>query len=75
MRKNTKSGPGADQNQEDNLMERVVYIVAIILIVIWIIGFFLYSLGAIIHLALLLALVILFVKLFSRRRPPRNPVV
>jgi hypothetical protein len=56
-------------------MERVVYIVAIILIVIWIIGFFLYSLGAIIHLALLLALVILFVKLFSRRRPPRNPVV
>ncbi|HEX2969142.1 MAG TPA: lmo0937 family membrane protein [Bacteroidales bacterium] len=49
-------------------MERVIYIIAIILIVIWIVGFFLYSLGAVIHFALLLALVILLIKLFSRKK-------
>lgn len=50
-------------------MERVVYIIAIILIAIWIIGFFFYSIGALIHVALLLALVILIIKLLGRRRP------
>lgn len=51
-------------------MEKVVYIIAIILIAIWIIGFFFYSIGALIHVALLLALVILIIKLLGRRRPP-----
>ncbi|MGE5419184.1 MAG: lmo0937 family membrane protein [Chloroflexota bacterium] len=56
-------------------MERLIYIIVVILIIIWIIGFFLYSLGAVIHFALLLALVILLIKLFSRRkRPPVNRV-
>lgn len=50
-------------------MERVVYVVAVILIAIWIIGFFFYSIGALIHVALLLALVILIIKLLGRRRP------
>ncbi|HLP71589.1 MAG TPA: lmo0937 family membrane protein [Bacteroidales bacterium] len=54
-------------------MERVVYIIAIILIAIWIIGFFFYSIGALIHLALLLALVILIIKLMSRSRRRRTP--
>jgi hypothetical protein len=53
-------------------MERALYILALILIVIWIVGFFLYSLGAIIHLVLLLALIILLVRLLGRRRPGRR---
>lgn len=52
-------------------MERLIYIIAGILIAIWIIGFFLYSLGAVIHFALLLALVILLIRVFSRRKPRR----
>lgn len=52
-------------------MERLLYIIALILIIIWIIGFFLYSLGAIVHLLLLLALVIVIIRLTMRRRPPR----
>lgn len=56
-------------------MERLIYIIAVILIVIWIIGFFLYSLGAVIHFALLLALVILLIRIFGRRRrTPRGRV-
>lgn len=54
-------------------MERVVYIIAIILIAIWIIGFFFYSIGALIHVALLLALIILIIKLMSRSRRRRTP--
>ncbi|HLN19535.1 MAG TPA: lmo0937 family membrane protein [Bacteroidales bacterium] len=53
-------------------MERVLYIIVLILIVIWIIGFFLYSLGAIIHIVLLLAFIILLVKLFSGRNRRRT---
>jgi 1,4-dihydroxy-2-naphthoate octaprenyltransferase len=54
-------------------MERVVYIIAIILIAIWIIGFFFYSIGALIHLVLLLALIILVIKLLGRSRRRHTP--
>lgn len=50
-------------------MERVLYILALIFIVIWIVGFFFYSLGAIIHVLLLLAVVVLLIRIFGRRRP------
>lgn len=53
-------------------MERILYILALIFIVIWIVGFFFYSLGAIIHLVLLLAVVVLLLKIFGRRRPRAN---
>lgn len=49
-------------------MERVLYIIVLILISFWIIGFFFYSLGAIIHLALLLAFIFLLIKLFTGKK-------
>lgn len=49
-------------------MEKLIYIVVLILISIWIIGFFFYSLGAIIHLFLLLAFIFLLLKLFTRKK-------
>lgn len=49
-------------------MERFLYILALILIIIWVIGFFLYSLGAIIHIFLLLALIIIVIRLSRRKR-------
>jgi hypothetical protein len=49
-------------------MERILYIVALIFIVIWIVGFFFYSLGALIHVVLLLAMVVLLIKLLGRRK-------
>jgi hypothetical protein len=55
-------------------MEKLVYIIALIFVVIWIVGFFFYSLGAFIHAALLLALVILVFRIFARRRTPRDRV-
>lgn len=44
-------------------MERFLYIVAAIFVIIWALGFFLYSLGAIIHLFLILAVIALLIKL------------
>jgi hypothetical protein len=55
-------------------MERLIYIIALILVVIWIVGFFFYSLGALIHAVLLLALVILVFRIFVRRRTPKDRV-
>ena len=51
-------------------MDRILYTVALIFIVIWIVGFFFYSLGALIHVVLLLAMVVLLFKLFGRRKKP-----
>lgn len=53
-------------------MERFLYAIALILVVIWAIGFFLYSLGAFIHAALLLAFLIIVLRLVFRRRPRRE---
>jgi hypothetical protein len=46
-------------------MGNILYIIAVIMIIFWAIGFFAYSLGAIIHLLLLLALISFLVSVFS----------
>lgn len=46
-------------------MRNLLYIVAVILIIFWAIGFFAYSVGAIIHLLLVLAIISILVKLIS----------
>ncbi|MGM0582706.1 MAG: lmo0937 family membrane protein [Bacteroidota bacterium] len=46
-------------------MKYILYIVAIVMLISWAIGFFVFSLGAIIHLLLVIALVSLMVKVFS----------
>ncbi|MFO7655805.1 MAG: lmo0937 family membrane protein [Bacteroidales bacterium] len=46
-------------------MGNVLYLVAIVLIIFWVIGFFAFSVGAIIHLLLVIALISILVRLFS----------
>lgn len=46
-------------------MKYILYIVAVVMIIFWAIGFFVYSLGAIIHLLLILALIFFLAKIFS----------
>lgn len=46
-------------------MGNILYIVAVVLIIIWAIGFFAFSLGAIIHILLVLAVISFLIKLIS----------
>jgi len=49
-------------------MGNLLYIIAIILIIGWAIGFFGYSTGGIIHVLLVIAVIILIIKLLQGRR-------
>lgn len=44
------------------MLKRIFYIVAAILIVIWAIGFFVYALGAVIHLLLIVAIILIAIR-------------
>lgn len=46
-------------------MGNILYLVAVVMIVFWAIGFFAYSVGAIIHILLVLALISLLVRVIS----------
>jgi hypothetical protein len=46
-------------------MGNILYIVAVIMIILWVIGFFAFSVGAIIHLLLVLALITILIRIFS----------
>jgi uncharacterized membrane protein len=46
---------------------KFLYIVTIFFIVTWAIGFFFYSMGAIIHLLLVLAILIILIRFFVKR--------
>jgi hypothetical protein len=49
-------------------MGNLLYIVAVILIIGWAIGFFAYSAGGIIHVLLIIAIIAIVVKLLQGRR-------
>lgn len=44
-------------------MENLLYIIAVILIIGWAVGFFLYSVGSIIHILLVLAIISIILRL------------
>jgi hypothetical protein len=44
-------------------MESLLYILAIIFVIAWAIGFFVYSVGALIHILLVLALIAILLRL------------
>ena len=46
-------------------MKNILYVVAVILIIFWAIGFFAYSLGSIIHILLVLAIISILVRIIS----------
>ena len=49
-------------------MGNLLYVIAVILIIFWAIGFFAYSAGAIIHLLLVLAVISILVSIIQGRR-------
>lgn len=49
-------------------MKNLLYIIAVIMIIAWAIGFFAFTLGAIIHVLLVLAVVAIIFEIFSRNK-------
>jgi hypothetical protein len=52
-------------------MGNILYYVALGLIIFWAIGFFAYSVGAIIHILLVIALISIFVRIISSNKRVR----
>ncbi len=46
-------------------MGNLLYVIAIILIIGWAIGFFVYSLGALIHLLLVIAIIMILIRVIK----------
>jgi positive regulator of sigma E activity len=53
-------------------MGRFVYIIALVFLIIWLVGFFFYSIGAAIHIFLLIAFLIIIARIYMRRSFSRN---
>jgi hypothetical protein len=49
-------------------MGNLLYIVAIVLLILWALGFFVYSLGAVIHILLILAIISILVRIIQNRK-------
>ncbi|KEO73603.1 lmo0937 family membrane protein [Anditalea andensis] len=58
-------------------MRTLLYLLAILLVVGWVVGAFIYVIGSIIHLLLVAAIVLIlfsyFRSRFSKRKVPKNP--
>nr|WKN39178.1 lmo0937 family membrane protein [Tunicatimonas sp. TK19036] len=50
-------------------MGSLLYIIAVILIIGWLLGFFVYSAGGLIHILLVIAVIAIIVRLIQGRRP------
>ena len=50
-------------------MNNLIYAIAVILVIIWAIGFFAYSAGGIIHILLVIAIIVILLRVISGKRP------
>ncbi len=50
-------------------MRNLLYIIAVILVIGWAIGFFAYSAGGLIHILLVIALIVILLNIISGRKP------
>ena len=50
-------------------MSSILYIVAVVLIIGWILGFFVFSAGGVIHILLVLAIIAILIRLIGGSRP------
>jgi len=50
-------------------MGNLLYIIAVILLIGWAIGFFAYSLGSVIHLLLVIAVIVVIIRIIQGRNP------
>lgn len=55
-------------DQTNNLMRNILYIVAVILIIGWLIGYFAFSAGSLIHALLVIAIIAILFNLISGNR-------
>jgi hypothetical protein len=54
----------------NNFMSSLLYIIAVILIIGWLLGFFVFAAGNIIHILLVLAVIAILVRLIGGSRNP-----
>ncbi|MCK9452334.1 MAG: lmo0937 family membrane protein [Bacteroidales bacterium] len=50
-------------------MRSILYILAVILVIGWLLGIFVYSVGGLIHILLVLAIVSILISVIQGRRP------
>ncbi len=52
-----------------NIMGNLLYLIAIVLVILWALGFFVYSAGGIIHILLIIAIVAILLRVISGQKP------
>jgi hypothetical protein len=50
-------------------MGNLLYIIAVVLIILWALGFFAYNAGGIIHILLVIAVIAILLRVISGRKP------
>jgi hypothetical protein len=59
---------GSGKHLKHTVMGNLLYIIAVILIIGWLIGFFAYSAGSIIHILLVIAIIAILFQIIRGRR-------
>jgi hypothetical protein len=54
----------------NNFMSSLLYLIAVILLIGWVLGFFVFSAGSIIHVLLVLAIIAILLRLIGGSRNP-----
>jgi len=58
----------SNQQLKSEIMGSLLYVIAVILIVAWAIGFFAYSAGGIIHILLVIAVIAILLRIISGKK-------
>ncbi len=58
----------SNQQLKSEIMGSLLYIIAVILVVAWAIGFFAYSAGGIIHILLVIAIIAILLRIISGKK-------
>ena len=49
----------------DNTMQNLLYTVAVVLVILWALGFFVYNIGSIIHILFLMAVIVILLQIIK----------
>jgi len=58
----------SNQQLKSEIMGSLLYVIAVILVVAWAIGFFAYSAGGIIHILLVIAVIAILLRIISGKK-------
>jgi len=50
-------------------MGNLLYVIAVVLVILWALGFFMYSAGNIVHILLVIAIIAILLRVISGRKP------